>query len=155
MIGYLLLLILVAAVAGYLINNRAARAQMYGAGGPKFHSLSGFHGAYALLLIGLPSFLFVLVWLALQGPIISAIVMASLPEGTLDDMGSGQLSLIEAEIASIARGNIFGQPEKWKLDAAAYLNTLESTATVALWVSVLVICALGFYVARSRVAPAS
>jgi phosphate transport system permease protein len=158
MIGYLFLAILAASAAGYLVNARAARAQMHtripGPGGPKFHSLSGFHGAYALLLIGLPSLLFVVAWLALEGPIIRAIVMASLPAGEVEGLGSGQLSLIEAEITSIAQGNVFGTPEQWKLDAAAYLNTLDSTATAALWVAVLVICAVGFYVARRSVAPA-
>jgi phosphate transport system permease protein len=154
MTGYLFLLILAAAVAGYLYNQQTAKAQMHLAGGPKFHSLSGFHGAYALLLIGLPAFLFVLVWLALEGPIVDAIVMASLPEHAVEGMGAGQLSLIEAEITSIAAGNIFGEPEPWKLDAAAYLGSLQSTASAALWVCVLVICALGFFVARRSVSPA-
>ena len=153
MVGYLFLAILVAAAAGYLVNRRAARAQMHGAGRARFHSLAGFHGAYALLLIGLPALLFVLVWLALEGPIIDAIVMASLPAGEVEGMGSGQLSLVGAEIASIARGNIFGEPAQWKLEAAAYLNSLDRTATAALWVSALVICALGFYAARRTVAP--
>ena len=152
MIGYLFLVILGAAIAGYLVNRHAARAQML-AGAPRFHSLASFHGAYALLLTGLPAFLFVLAWLAFEGPIIDAIVMASLPEGAVDGIGSGQLSLIEAEITSIASGNIFGEPEQWKLDAAAYLNRLDSIASAALWVSVLALCALGLYVARRRVAP--
>jgi phosphate transport system permease protein len=154
MLGYLFLAILVASAAGYLVNRQAARAQIRRGGGPKFHSLSGFHGAYALLLIGLPAFLFVLLWLALEGPVIEAIVMASLPAGEVEGLGSGQLSLVEAEIASIAQGNIFGTPEQWKLDAAAYLNTLDRTATAALWIVVLVICAVGLYMARRSVAPA-
>ena len=95
-----------------------------------------------------------MLWLALEGPIINAIVMASLPAGEIAGLGSGQLSLIQAEITSIAQGNIFGAPGQWKLDAAAYYNTLHATATAARWVSVLVICALGLYVARRSVAPA-
>jgi phosphate transport system permease protein len=152
MVGYLFLFILVAAVAGFLVNRHAARSQMF-AGGPRYHSLSGFHGAYALLLMSLPAFLFVLLWLAFQGLILDAIVRASLPPGVLEGMGSGEISLVEAEIKSIAEGNIFGQPERWKLDAADYYVSLNETATVALWLCVLVICALGLYVARRSVAP--
>ena len=152
MTGYLFLLILAAAIAGYVLNRQIARSQMH-AGGARFHSLASFHGAYALLLIGLPALLFVLVWLVFQGPIIDAIVMASLPDGQVADLGAGPVSLIQAEIKSIARGNVFGSPEQWKLDAAAYYNSLEGIARAALWVAVLVICATGLYVARGSVAP--
>jgi phosphate transport system permease protein len=153
MIGYLLLLILAASVAGYLFNRQLALARMR-AGAPRFHSLAGFHGAHALLLIGLPAFLFVLLWLLFQGPVIDAIVLASLPEEAVGGLGRGELSLVEAEITSIAQGNIFGAPEQWKLDAAAYYSSLRDAATAALWVCALALCAAGFYIARRTVAPA-
>ena len=151
MIGYLFLLILAASAAGYVLNRQAARAQMYA--GARFHSLAGFHGAYALLLTGLPALLLVLVWLVFEGPIIEAIVMASVPQGEVEGLGAGQRSLIEAEIRSIAGGTIFGRPEPWKLEAAAYYNSLDSIASAALWVAALVVCALGLSLARRSVAP--
>ena len=70
-------------------------------------------------------------------------------------MGEGELSLIEAEIKSIARGNVFGEPEPWKREAAAFYNSLQTAADVALWVVVLAILALGLYAARRKVAASS
>ena len=152
MTGYLLLLILFASAAGYVANRQTARSRMV-AGPARFHSLAGFHGAHALLLIGLPCLLLVLVWLVFQGPIIDAIVMASLPEAAVEPLGAGALSLIEAEIKSIAAGNIFGEPEQWKLDAAAYYNSLYDAAAMALWVAVAAIALTGFFFAWRHVSP--
>ncbi|MDT8344268.1 MAG: phosphate ABC transporter permease subunit PstC [Thermohalobaculum sp.] len=152
MVGYLFLAILLAAIAGYVVNSRAAQARALGAGA-RFHSLPGFHGAYALFLTGLPAFLFVLAWLAFQGPIIDAIVMASLPEDGVAGLEPGKLSLIVAEVKSIAGGAVFGTPEPWKYAAAEYYGSLRGTFAAALWACALVICGIGLFVARSRVAP--
>ncbi|MCL5778222.1 phosphate ABC transporter permease subunit PstC [Limibaculum sp. FT325] len=151
MIGYLFLLILVAAIAGYVVNRQAARSQAFGSGA-RFHSLPGFHGAYALLLTGLPAFLFVLVWLTFEGPIVDAVVMASLPAEGVAGLDAGKLSLIEAEVKSIAAGNVFGEPEPWKFAAAEYYTSLRGTFRAALWISVLLVCGIGLYIARRRVA---
>ncbi|MBK0399221.1 phosphate ABC transporter permease subunit PstC [Limibaculum sp. M0105] len=152
MIGYLFLVLLLAAAVGYVMNRATARAAIAG-GSARFHSLAGFHGAYALLLTGLPAVLFVLLWLLLQGSVIDSIVIGSLPETEMAGLDAGRLSLIEAEIKSIARGNIFGTPEPWKLEAAERYNSLRSIASVALWVATLAIAAVGLYVARSRISP--
>lgn len=152
MTGYLLLLLLAAAIAGYLLNRQAARAQIAVAG-TQFHSLATFHGAYALLLMALPSLVLVLVWLAFQEPVIGAIVIASLPADKVAELDQGAISLLGAEIRSIAAGNIFGEPASWKLAAAEEYRHLGDIATAALWVMALAVAAFGLLVARRRVAP--
>jgi len=150
MIGYLFLLIALAGAVGFFLNRTAARAQM--AEGPRFHSMAAFHGGYAVCLSALPALIFTLLFLVFEGPIVDAITMASLPQSEVGGMAPGPLSLIEAEIKSIARGNIFGTPAQWKLDAAEYYTALDANATVALWVVVMVILAGGLYFARKQVA---
>jgi len=149
MIGYLFLLILLAAAVGFFVNRSAARAQM--AKGPRFHSMASFHGGYAVCLSAMPALIFVLLFLLFEGPIIDAITMASLPETKVGGMGEGKLSLVQAEIKSIARGNVFGEPEPWKRDAAAYYNSLKDNAKIALWVVVMIILVGGLYMARRQV----
>ncbi len=110
------LTLLIASIAGYVMNRQAATSIRDG--GARLHSLSGYHGLYSLLVICVPVLVLILVWLALQGPVIDRMTMASLPAGTLDGLDSGATQLILAEIKSIARGRIFGTPEDWKLAAA-------------------------------------
>lgn len=109
-------LLLLAAVLGYLMNRQAARA-IRNSGGT-LHSLTTYHGGYSALLVLLPGMVLLLLWLALQGPVINHLVMAGLPEGTTDGLDAGATQLILAEITSISRGSIFGTPEDWKLAAA-------------------------------------
>lgn len=144
-------ILLLAATVGYAINVKSARAIR--TGGSRLHSLSSFHGLYSLLLVIVPLLTLVLIWLALEGAVINRILMASLPLGTLEGLGSGQVQLIGAEIRSIAGGRIFGTPEEWKLEAAERLINYRETAALLL-VIVVAVLSLGVIVfARSRVAP--
>ena len=85
--------------------------------GPRFHSMASFHGGCAVCLSALPALLFTLLFLQFEGPIVDAITVPSVPESDVAGISAGQLSLIEAEIKSIARGNVFGDPEQWRCDA--------------------------------------
>ncbi|RFU12946.1 phosphate ABC transporter permease subunit PstC [Rhodobacteraceae bacterium W635] len=143
-------ILLLAALVGYAINLRAARAIRYG--GSRLHSLQGFHGLFSLLLVIVPVLTLILVWLAVEGGIINRILLSSLPDGVLDGLGSGAIQLIGAEIRSIAGGRVFGTPEDWKLEAAERLITYREISS---WLLVGVVGAVSLgliYFARSRVA---
>ncbi|NBB98744.1 MAG: phosphate ABC transporter permease subunit PstC, partial [Alphaproteobacteria bacterium] len=117
------------------------------------HSLSGFHGMFSALLVIVPVLTFVLIWLALEGSVIERLMFASLPAGTLDGLGSGEVQLIGAEIRSIAGGRVFGTPEDWKLAAADRLLAYEAWSDWLLIVSVVALSVALVLFARSRVAP--
>ena len=110
MIGYLFLLILLTAAIGFFVNRAAARAQM--TDGPRFHPMASFHGGYAVCLSALPALLFTWLFLLFESPVVDAITMVSVPEYEVAGMSAGKFSLIEGEIKSIARGNVFGEPEQ-------------------------------------------
>lgn len=144
------LILFTAVVIGYVLNLRAARALRDG--GARMHSLDGFHGGYAALMVLIPTFALIIFWLLFQGTVIQFIVERSLPDGQIEGRGIGEIQLIMAEIRSIAGGRVFGTPDDWKLEAAELLVSLRSTSS---WVMVALTAALAafmLYVARGRVA---
>lgn len=144
-------ILLVAAIVGYMINLQSARAIR--ADGTKLHSLSGFHGMFSALLVIVPVLTLVLLWLAFETTVIERLMFASLPSGTLDGLGSGEVQLIGAEIRSIAGGRVFGTPEDWKLAAAERLLAYEAWSDWLLIAAVAALSVALMLFARSRVAP--
>ena len=143
-------ILLLAAAVGYAINIQAARAIR--SGGVRLHSLEGFHGLFSTLLVIVPVLTLVLLWLALEDGVINLLVMASLPDGVLDGLGSGAVQLIGAEIRSIAGGRVFGTPEDWKLEAADRLIAYRQASSWLLVVVVALVSAALVFFARSKVA---
>ncbi len=123
-------ILFVLSIFGYLWNRQAAGAIRNG--GAQLHSLESFHGLHAFLLVFVPVFVLILLWLVLQGSVISALLRASLPPGVLDGLDTGAEQLVFAEIGSIAGGTIFGEPEDWKLAAAETLNGLRAQSALFL-----------------------
>src|SRR6056297_1153783 len=139
MTGFAFLILIIAAIAGYVLNRQAATAIRNG--GARMHSLSFFHGMFALLVVAVPVLVLLLVWLVLQGAVIDRLTMAGLPEGTLEGLDTGAVQLILAEIKSISGGRIFGTPEEWKIAAAERYVWLHQAAAILMVITVLVLSA--------------
>lgn len=152
MTGIAFALLFLAAIAGYLINRRAALAIRAEGGG--LHSLASYHGGYAFLLVSLPGLVFLLLWVLFQGPVIDAMVMRGLPDAARDGQDGGAANLILAEIKSLALGQVFGTPEDWKLAAAERMVALRAGAQQIMVVLLVVIMLAGMVLARRRVAAA-
>ncbi|KPQ08183.1 MAG: ABC-type phosphate uptake system permease component PstC [Rhodobacteraceae bacterium HLUCCA12] len=144
------LILLVLAVTGYVMNRRAASALT--ADGTRLHSLTHFHGLYALLTVLVPVFVLICLFLILETPIINAMVMAGLPDGALDGLDTGGQQLVLAEIRSISRGRVFGTPEDWKLAAADRLVALYGWFDILLIVTVIALSLAILLFTRRRVA---
>ena len=144
------LILFAAVVAGYVLNRMAA--EQIRTGGGRLHSLVGFHGSFAALVIGLPGFILIILWILFQGAIIDRSVMSGLPAGLLDGLKPGAVSLVLAEVQSIAVGQVFGTPEPWKIDAADHLNRLYGYSRWGMLAIVAVLSLVLLVYARSRVA---
>ena len=131
------LLLIAAATIGYFLNRSAAQA-IRNQGG-RLHSLTSFHGGYAALVVIVPSFLFLMLWLMFQNTAVNWLVTSGLAPENYADLGVGARQLVLSEIQSIAGGRIFGTPEDWKLDAADRLVTLRAAAG---WVMIALLLAL-------------
>ncbi|MBD3801663.1 MAG: phosphate ABC transporter permease subunit PstC [Thioclava sp.] len=149
MTTFAFLLLIAAAVIGYVLNRMAARSVRDG--GSRLHSLTSYHGMYSALLVIVPVLTLILLWLALEGPIIDRIVMSGVPASALSDLDANATQLALSEVKSIAGGRVFGTPEDWKLAAADRLNALHTQSDWALLavVAILGLLIVGF--ARSRV----
>ena len=97
MLGYVLLLLIGLAVVSYFLARRRSIAAVQGQEN-ELHSRPSYHGAYVAAWVGIPSLLLVLVWLLLQGPVIDALLLWSLPIGTTDGLSDGQIDLLLSEI---------------------------------------------------------
>ncbi|WP_458791945.1 phosphate ABC transporter permease subunit PstC [Yoonia sp. MH D7] len=142
-------ILLIACMAAYALNRRAATGIRDG--GQRLHSVSGYHGLFALLLILVPVLVIILLWLILQGAVVNTLVMSSLPDGTLNGLGKGQIDLILAEIQSIAGGRIFGEPEPWKIEAANRFTGLLQTASLGMVLVTALLSIAIMLLARSKV----
>jgi phosphate transport system permease protein len=144
-------LLFAAVLTGYVLN-RAAATRILAKGG-KLHSLSGFHGGFAALVVFLPVFVLILFWLLLQESVIAGAVMRGLDPGLLEGLGSGDRQLLLAEIRSIAAGQVFGTPEPWKLEAAERMAAMRGASARMLVLAVAALALILLVFARSRVAP--
>jgi phosphate transport system permease protein len=149
MLVYLLLLVLIASSLGYFLNYSAARGIT--ASGTQLHSLATFHGAFALCLTALPAIVFILMWLMFRDTVIETIIANGLPAGQTAALDANQLSLLMAEIRSVAAGNIFGTPERFVLEAAERLTAMRAGAWNALFASVTALLAIGTFLARRKI----
>lgn len=151
MTSFAFLVLFILAIAGYAWNRYAA-ASLIRRGG-RLHSLTGFHALFSLLVVLVPTTIIILLWVALQGPVIDRLTMASIDPAHLSGLKGGGLQLVLAEIKSISRGRIFGTPEPWKLEAAKYYLSANSVSGWLLLVVSSAVATLLLVFARSRVSP--
>lgn len=116
------------------------------------HSRPAYHGAYIAIWAGAPSLLLVIAWLSLQGWVVDALLIRSLPAVAIEGLDASKIDLLLSEIKSVARGQIFGEPtEDVRLAAERY----RRWGDIAGWAMVAcALCALlaGAVFARSRIA---
>jgi phosphate transport system permease protein len=152
MIGYVLLAIVALSVISYLLARRRALASVEGRQ-TELHSRPTYHGAFVAAWVGIPAFLLVLLWIALQGPVIDQLLLASLPVGTTDGMDAGQIGLLLSEIKSVAAGNIFGEPSVVVQAAAERYQGWQTIARYAMIAAAFSVAVLGLVVTSSRISP--
>lgn len=144
------LFLLLTAVLGYQMNRRAALGLRDG--GARLHSLASYHGGYSALLVLLPGFAFLILWIIFQSPVMLRLTMSGLPAGVLDGLDKGAIDLVQSEIISLSRGQVFGTPEDWKLAAADRLAGLRLTAAWAMIAILAAILAAALWLSRRAVA---
>ena len=152
MIGYILLAIVVLSALSYLLGRRRAVASV-GGRLHELHSRPTYHGAFVAAWVGIPSILLVLLWLLFQGPVINTLLLWSLPPGTTDGLGQGQIDLMLSEIRSVAAGNIFSEPSLVVQEAAERYQRWQAIARYAMVAAALSVALLGLWFANRRISP--
>jgi phosphate transport system permease protein len=152
MIGYVLLGLIVLSALSYAFGRGRAIAAVQGRE-PELHSRPTYHGAFVAAWVGIPSFLLVLIWLALQGPVIDTLLLWSLPPGTTDGLDEGQVDLLLSEIRSVAAGNVFGEPSLVVQAAAERYQGWQTIARYAMVAAAFSVALLGMFFASRRISP--
>jgi len=152
MIGYILLAIIALSLISYVIGRRRALASVEGRQ-EELHSRPTYHGAFVAAWVGIPAFLLVLIWLALQGPVIDQLLLASLPVGTTEGMDKGQIGLLLSEIRSVAAGNVFGEPSLVVQEAAERYQRWQMIARYAMVAAAFSLALIGLFLASRRISP--
>lgn len=140
MVGYLFLFLLVAAVIAYYIASRRA-VTVAGSDVRGLHSRPIYHGLNALVYTAIPAFIFVLLWLLLEGSVVDGLLMSAYPGA--DAMTGAERDLLISEIRQVAAGNIFREPTPQITAAVENLKSLNSTANLLLAAAVVIIALAG------------
>jgi phosphate transport system permease protein len=148
--GYALILILAMSVVAYFIGWTSSRS--FALAGLS-HSRAVYHGAFAAIWVGLPAFVIVLAWVALQGPVIDQLLLGILPRDMVDAASSAQRSLYLSEIKNVASGQIFNEPNPAIREAADTYNRWVEIARWAMLAAAAAATVIALLIARSRIAP--
>lgn len=115
------------------------------------HSLPNYYGFYTALWCGLPALLLLLLWLGLEGTVITHLVLADLPQ-ELSALPADRQSLLLNDIKNSAGGAV--SEAKPELQAAvAHLQALRSQSNWLLTIFATAFGLSGAAFARSRIQP--
>jgi phosphate transport system permease protein len=151
--GALLLVIAAMAVLAYWLGKFRSLATVGGGRGiRKLHSLPSYYGLLTALWCALPCLLVVVVWLAFQDRILTALVAAGM--GAAAPADPAALGLLMNDVHNALAGAVpleFLEPHAQQ--AVAHYQRLRTTSALALTGIVLVLGLLAMLVVRSRIAP--
>ncbi len=136
------LVIIVAAMSctGYYLGMKLSLRSVQGEI-RSLHSLPGYYGLYVALWCSLPAIIILGLWLSCQSSVINTLVVSLMPEH-VKSMPSSQLSLVINDIRNIGDGLVSGSQAGTEIQAAAvHYRHLKSTASLAILVIVLSLCA--------------
>jgi phosphate transport system permease protein len=176
--GYLLLLIVVAAIAAFIAARR--HAQAFVVKGEKLHSRSVYSGALVAIATAIPALILAALWFSFAPAVIHAIVAGGLPADVLGRSPADQ-TLIMAAVATLAeniprlsgldiealrgggaaattllqeRGiSLAAPPESYVIDAAISLYRLTVASRIVIAILCAALAAGGFFYAWRRLEP--
>ncbi|MDR3518632.1 MAG: phosphate ABC transporter permease subunit PstC [Azospirillaceae bacterium] len=152
-LSFLFAVLLLLSIVGYQLGRNRAVATVDGKIS-RLHSVPSYYGFYVALWAGLPAFLITILWLVLQGSIVDALVMNSLP-AAMTNVSAQELTLLRADVQNLAAGvGASRTPDPSMLNAAAYYLELRSIARWAMTGLAVVIALLALSAARTRIKPA-
>ena len=151
MVGYLLVLLVMLALAGFVAGHMKAASARAASGAASYHSRPVYHGANVAVYTGVPALVLVLLWLLFQDSVISRFLLASIP-GVASLSGPGT-DLLLSEIQQVAAGNIFREPTPDVVEAARRLSSLKSISTLAMFALATALAIGGLIFAWTRISP--
>ncbi len=151
-ISFLLAVLLVLTILGYMLGRRRALA---GAGGrgSNLHSLPTFYGWHVVIWCGLPAAILFLSWIAAEDAVVRLLVQAALPP-ELAGQRADQLSLTMSNVRNIAYGLVpMDSADPLLRPIAEHYISLRQTGDAALWVLSLCLLIGGMIIGLRHINP--
>ena len=148
----LALIVLVLASAAYYLGYRRSTA-LAGGRPAKLHSLPGHYAWYAALLAALPALGLIALWSIFAPLVLRWATLNRLPEAS-SGLSDARLDFLLRDIERLANGvPARGEVTPAIEAAAAYYGTLDTYATVLVWLLALVLALGGAYLALRWIKP--
>jgi phosphate transport system permease protein len=150
-----LLVLVVLAIAGFLLGRYRSRVLATSSGGVKaLHSLPKHYGYMAAIWAVLPALLLLVVWLGSEENMIRGMVTSSLP-AEIQQMSEDRLGLYYNQLVGFANGSVdASNVSEAQVAGAEYYNNLKSTSQVLKSLLVVIISVVGGLLALRRISPA-
>ncbi len=141
--------IILLALIGFAWNYVSARSLLARRG--RLHSIPSYHAIHSLLMTLTTALPFVLVWLALQGPIIDLLTRQAIATAGAETVGRAEMGLLLSEIKSLAGGYVFGEPEAWKFTIAESFAALHARGSLLMVILATLLAVATTVLTRTRV----
>ncbi|MBE1274977.1 phosphate ABC transporter permease subunit PstC [Enterovibrio baiacu] len=148
----LMVIVALLAFSAYFLAKKRSRdvATVHG-GLNTLHSRPAYYGSFAAILAAIPSFLLLIIWQAIEPSTVESLVMAQLPQATIDAHQNSQL--LYSQIIHIANG-VLQTEDPSLLAAAGHYQHLEGIGQTLRFVAVaalsLVGLALGWRIVKPK-----
>jgi phosphate transport system permease protein len=144
--------LLVLTYAGFAIGRRRAYA-VSGRNSRNLHSLPAYYGYYVVVWCGIPAFLMVLLWLAMESTVVTSLVISALPSD-VQALPPSRLSLLLNDIRNLAAGDATSAAATPELKQAAdHYRVLKQTSFAAMAVVCIALVVAGAALGRRYITP--
>ncbi len=150
-----LLVLAVAALGWWLARRRARQVELRAHGHrDRLHSRPVYHGLYVAIWTGVPALLLLLAWIVVQGPVLDALLLSSLPQDVVRELDENARAVLLNEIKTRAAGNALpGQPAPYVLEAVQRLLRWRAIADMAALALSLAVALAGLAFSWRRLSP--
>ena len=148
----LIAVLLVLTYAGFAVGRRRAYA-VSGRNSRNLHSLPAYYGYYVVVWCGIPAFLTVLLWLAMESTVVTSLVISALPSD-MQALPPSRLSLLLNDIRNLAAGDATSTTATPELKQAAdHYRVLKQTSFAAMAVVCIALVVAGAALGRRYITP--
>jgi phosphate transport system permease protein len=149
----LLLIVAALSLLGFWLARSRALAMRQDPATGRLQALPQYYGYYVAAWTGLPALAVLLVWVFGQQAVLDRLIVAGLPDATVEQLTSSELALLVSQVQLAAGRTLFGTPSVEAVAAAERYQSLQSIARMAQVVVVLAVAIGALAWTRSRVAP--
>ncbi len=144
--------LLVLTYAGFAVGRQRAHA-VSGRNSRNLHSLPAYYGYYVVVWCGIPAFLMVLLWLAMESTVVTSLVISALPSD-MQALPPSRLSLLLNDIRNLAAGDATSAGATPELKQAAdHYRFLKQTSFAAMAVVCIALVVAGAALGRRYITP--